>query len=241
MLTTTEAARRLGVKPETLYAYVSPRAAHPPPRAGRPPLPVRARGDRAPRRPHAAAAAAPARLELIVDTELTLLDPAGAPLLPRPGRHRLARESTLRGGRGAAVGRRRRRGAPVGRPRGDFAAPSAARRPAATACASIVALAAAADPLRADLRPPAVRHTRSRADRGDGRRAARGVSEPADASIAARLWSRVHDEPPPPDRLRALDGALILLADHELALSALVRARGGSAHGPTRTWSCSRG
>jgi citrate synthase len=93
----------------------------------------------------------------------------------------------------------------------------------------VVALAAVADPMRADLRPPAVRHT------------ARGLiaamvdalperSDPVDASIAARLWSRLHDAQPTPERLRALDGALILLADHELALSALAARVAASAH-----------
>jgi citrate synthase len=112
--------------------------------------------------------------------------------------------------------------------RGQFGAAAAAARPA-DALRITVALAAAADPLRADLRPAAVRHT------------ARGLiaamvdslpqrSEPAGASIAARLYSRLHDEPPSPARLRALDGALILLADHELALSAFAARVAASAH-----------
>ena len=42
-----------------------------------------------------------------------------------------------------------------------------------------------------------------------------------DTSIAARVWSRVHDEPPAENRLHALNAALVLLADHELAISAL--------------------
>ncbi len=93
----------------------------------------------------------------------------------------------------------------------------------------IVALAAAADPLRADLRPPAVRH----AARGliaamvDGLPArAVAVSD----SIAARLWAALDDRPPTPARLRVLDAALILLADHELALSALAARVAASAH-----------
>jgi citrate synthase len=57
-----------------------------------------------------------------------------------------------------------------------------------------------------------------------------GRSAPVDASVAARLWSRLHAEPPTPERLRALDGALILLADHELALSALAARVAASAH-----------
>jgi citrate synthase len=110
---------------------------------------------------------------------------------------------------------------------GDYGA--AAGSTAADRLRVIVALAAAADPLRADLRPAAVRHT------------ARGLigamvdglperSRPVDASIAARLWSRLHTAPPTAERLRALDGALILLADHELALSALAARVAASAH-----------
>jgi citrate synthase len=55
-------------------------------------------------------------------------------------------------------------------------------------------------------------------------------SEPVDESIAARLWARLHNDQPTTERLRALDGALILLADHELALSALAARVAASAH-----------
>jgi citrate synthase len=91
-----------------------------------------------------------------------------------------------------------------------------------------VALAAAADPLRNDLRPAAVRH------------AARGLiaamvdglperSRAVDESIAARMWSRVSDEAASPQRLRVLNAAMILLADHELAISALAARVAASA------------
>jgi citrate synthase len=40
-------------------------------------------------------------------------------------------------------------------------------------------------------------------------------------SIAARLWPRLSAEPPSADMLRVLNAALVLLADHELATSAL--------------------
>jgi citrate synthase len=55
-------------------------------------------------------------------------------------------------------------------------------------------------------------------------------SEPVGDAIAARLWARLHDAPPTPQRLRVLDAALILLADHELALSALAARIAASAH-----------
>src|SRR5262249_12554342 len=43
----------------------------------------------------------------------------------------------------------------------------------------------------------------------------------AGASIAARLWIRISPLPPTPSRVRALDRALVLLADHDLAASTL--------------------
>jgi citrate synthase len=224
-LNTEEAARRLGVKPETLYAYVSrgllTRRAAP---GGR-----RSQFERAEIERLAARGRRGRRsgsLELVVDTALTLLDPDGALFYRGRDVTRLARESTYedvaellwegdadadaRPWAGPAV-----RGAPDARP--------------ADRLRAIVALAAAADPLRADLRPPAVRHTARAliATMVDGLPA---HGEPTGHAIAARLWSRLHPEPPTPARLRALDAALILLADHELALSALAARIAASAH-----------
>jgi citrate synthase len=75
-LTTAEAARRLGVRPQTVYAYVSrgllTRLAE---RDGRRSLFDAAEVDRvAARARHGGRSGA---LEVVVDTELTLLDPAG--------------------------------------------------------------------------------------------------------------------------------------------------------------------
>jgi citrate synthase len=55
------------------------------------------------------------------------------------------------------------------------------------------------------------------------------LSEPAGDTIAARLWSRVCPERPDPARLAALNAALVLLADHELAISALAARVAASA------------
>ncbi|HET6550076.1 MAG TPA: citrate/2-methylcitrate synthase, partial [Solirubrobacter sp.] len=239
MLTTDEAARRLGVKPETLYAYVSrgQLTRH----GGRRSLFAREEIERLAARSRRGGRAG--ALELVVDTELTLVDPAGALYFRGTDATALARESTYEAvaellwgteptgagdeaaGRDARPARRGERAPWVAA--GAFSAPPGARP--ADALRAIVALAAAADPLRADLRPRAVRHT------------ARGLiaamvdglprrGEPVGASIAARLWARLHDAPPTPARLRALDGALILLADHELALSALAARVAASAH-----------
>ena len=75
-LGTEEVARRLGVKRETVYAYVSRGLLERHPASGPAPLRVRSRGGRA----AGGAGAAPGRssaLEVVVETELTLLEPEG--------------------------------------------------------------------------------------------------------------------------------------------------------------------
>jgi citrate synthase len=282
MLTAEEAARRLGVKPETLYAYVSRGmlTRHPAP-DGRRSLFERAEIERVAARNRRGGRAG--ALELVIDTQLTLIDPAGALYYRGHDATRLAREKPYeevaellwatedapRAGGGAprrSPGDDRRSpagGEHAARAGGEHAARAggedAGRASAEDAGAEVpwiaagggavaasgavvapgarladrlrvtVALAAAADPLRNDLRPPVVRH------------AARGLiaamvdglprlSEPAGATIAARLWSRLHDAPPDEPRLRVLNAALVLLADHELAISALAARVAASAH-----------
>jgi citrate synthase len=85
----------------------------------------------------------------------------------------------------------------------------------------IVAVAAAMDPLRFDLTPgtvtalaPALLSTMVDALPLAG-------AEPADASIAARLWSRLTGAAASAEGLRALNAALVLLADHDLAASTI--------------------
>jgi citrate synthase len=89
----------------------------------------------------------------------------------------------------------------------------------------IVPAMAATDPLRLQLDRPAVLAV--------GRNIIAGMVDclPADGpagsdeSVAGRLWSRLCDRRPVPGLLRALSAALVLLADHELAASTLaVRA-----------------
>src|SRR3954447_24697061 len=93
MLTTEQAARRLGVKRETLYAYVSrgqlTRHAAP---GGRRSLFARAEVERLAARARRGGRAG--ALEVIVDTELTLLDPSGALYYRGRDVTQLAREST---------------------------------------------------------------------------------------------------------------------------------------------------
>jgi citrate synthase len=107
----------------------------------------------------------------------------------------------------------------------------------------IVPAMAATDPLRLQLDRPAVLAVGRNIIAGmvdclpaDGRASADGpvsaggsarADGPAgsDESIAGRLWSRLCDRRPVPGLLRALSAALVLLADHELAASTLaVRA-----------------
>lgn len=55
------------------------------------------------------------------------------------------------------------------------------------------------------------------------------LSEPAGESITARLWSRLCPQPATPALLDALRAALVLLADHELAASTLAARVAASA------------
>ncbi len=200
------------MKPETLYAYVS-RGMLTRHRApdGRRSLFERAEIERLAARSRRGGRAA--GLEVIVDTSITRIDPEGGLYYRGQDATQLARErrfeevaELLWGGDEHDV---------WGGPTFAVEAGRLVDR-----IRVIVALAAAADPLRNDLRPPAVRHCARGliATMVDG---LPRLSEPVGASIASRLWSRVHDEPPPADRLKALNAALVLLADHELAISAL--------------------
>ncbi|WP_460341555.1 citrate/2-methylcitrate synthase [Actinoallomurus acanthiterrae] len=83
---------------------------------------------------------------------------------------------------------------------------------------------AAADPVRLVFDGPAVVALGRRLIAGmvESLPAARGETDPPDgASIAARLWTRLTPQEPRPAAVRALNAALVLLADHELAASAL--------------------
>jgi citrate synthase len=89
----------------------------------------------------------------------------------------------------------------------------------------IVPALAAADPLRLRLDPPAVigaAHSiiAGMVDCLPAAQAGPGTP-PADDTVAARLWPRLCPRKPAPRLLDALRAALILLADHELAASTL--------------------
>ena len=228
-LSATEAIARLGVKPQTLYAYVSRGlirrerpagsrtsryarrdverlAGHGRARPGRPgPEIVDRPGDHRPR-------------------------PGRPPRLPGLGCHPGRGRRPLRAGRGMALGHHLRPERPLDRrPRGAATAREVqAALPAATPLPDRLRVAVAAlragDPLRDDRRVAAVA---ARA----GTLLATLVEalppvDPRDApsstgSLARRLWTRVSPLEPMTRRVRALDRALSLLADHELATSTL--------------------
>lgn len=224
-LTSEQAARRLRVKPATLYAYVSRGLI----RSERVPGQRRSRFLRADVERHAARSRVGGRaggLEVVVETQLTLLDPAGrlayrgwdvveavgeasfeevASWLWTGQRDPSPFEAT------ASMVDTVAAGAP-----GDL--DLGAVDPWRTALPRLRAL----DPLRGDRRPVAVQAV------GRALLAAlvdglplRGHEPASDRSIAARLWPRLTVAPPSGRRLAVLDAALALLADHEMAASTL--------------------
>ena len=239
-LLTHEATARLGVKPQTLYAYVSRgliRSVHVPgTRTSRfrredvERLALRARRT-------TRADGPPGGLDVVIDTELTLLDPAGALAYRGWDAVDAARDATYEtvaewlwtGERATEpptwpapdasvrVGRAVQRALPDG-----ATVPDRVR--------VIVTALAAADPLRYDRRPEAVVATARTLLSAlveslplvDAEAARGGVSaRSGSGGIAARLWPRLSPLRATAARVRALDAALVLLADHELAASAL--------------------
>ncbi|HEY8455035.1 MAG TPA: citrate synthase [Actinopolymorphaceae bacterium] len=226
-LTTQQAADLLGVKPETIYAYVSRGMLTRHPGADR----RSSRFDRTEVERLAARARRGGRagaLEVIIDTEITLLDPEGAlyyrghdaTILARTRRFEDVAE-LLWGGQGRSSRSSGRSWVPpphaveLARRAQDVLPDEAG--PVQRMRVAVAALATA-DPLRHDRRPESVTAT--------ARALIAGVVEslpertpPQGETIAHRLWARLADRPPRRGELRALDAALILLADHELAAS----------------------
>ena len=224
-MTSAEACERLGVRPQTLYAYVSRGLLHPQ-REGRSSRfdPVEldelaARSRRSSRK---------GRLEVLIDTELTLLDPngrlyyRGVDVATIAGRWSYERTAEwlwtgVDGGAGVSW--------PVTPAPGvDGAGPADRIR------AAMAALAACAPPEDRTLGAgPAI-----------GRRVIPQVIgalplvgvDPGDDTVAGRLWARLSPLAPTPQRLRALDTALVLLADHELAASTVAARVAASTWAP---------
>jgi citrate synthase len=96
----------------------------------------------------------------------------------------------------------------------------------------VTAAAASADPLRFDLSEPAVASVGrvliatmvdSLPPRSDAPAASLSVEDGSrvESSIAGRLWTRLSPGPAPEDAAFVLNGFLVMLADHELATSTL--------------------
>jgi citrate synthase len=228
-LSATEATARLGVKPQTLYAYVSRGLI-------RRERPAGSRTSRYARRDverlagHGRARPGRAGPEIVVDQAITALDPAGHLAYRGWDATRAAvdahYEQVAAWLWGTTFG-------PTDHWTADPAGVATAREvqaalPAATPLPDRLRVAVAAlrpgDPLRDDRRVAAV-----------GARAGTLLAtlvealppvDPRDApsstgSLARRLWTRVSPLEPMTRRVRALDRALSLLADHELATSTL--------------------
>jgi citrate synthase len=224
-LTAAEAAARLGVKPATLYAYVSRgllgRERSPGRRTSTfDPAEVerltRGRSDRRGRRPAG---------ELVVESALTAIEGGalwyrGLPVTELAAT-RTFEEVAEWLWRGRFPGPTRWRAGP--------AALAAGRRAQAALPAGalplerlqvIAAALAAGDDLRLELHPDAVTAAGRALVAGLAGCLPRLGRPPApDAGIAVRLWSCLSPLDPDPALLAVLDAALVLLADHELAAS----------------------
>jgi citrate synthase len=227
-LTSSAAAARLGVKPETLYAYVSRGMV----RSERVPGTKYTRFLLADIERLAARRRSGGRaggLEVIVETEITLLDPAGrffyrgwnvADAVAAEVSFEEIASWIWTGDRFdwpfkavpdvAAVA--------------DQLAATLPDVPAVDRIRAVVAAIRHCDPLRDDRRPSAVATTARSliATLVESLPLMPSATEaPDDAPIARRLWPRLTAKRPTAARVRVLDAALVLLADHELATSTL--------------------
>jgi citrate synthase len=228
-LTSEAAAARLGVKPETLYAYVSRGTV----RSERLPGTRRSRFLRTDverlagkqRRGGGRAGA----LDVIVETELTLLDPAGR--LHYRGwdvADAVASGATFEEVAGWLWSGDRTpvpcTSPPAMAEAARRVADALAEQPAMDRLRAVVAAARHTDPLRDDRRPVAV-GAAARSLIATMVDALPVVEDPdptsGGGSIAERLWPKLSALPATPERTRLLDAVLVLLADHELAASTL--------------------
>lgn len=253
-LTTAEAAARLGVRPQTLYAYVSRGALHSRREPGRrtslfPADEVARLSARA--RPGSRGGG----LEVVVDTELTLLDPGGrlfyrgwdvAQAACQASFEQVAEWLWLGSLPLGPVWEAHPEALAVGRAAQAALPPDS---PPVDRVRVVAAALGATDPLRHDRRPeavvataraliaalvdclPVLDHAAGGDDQAGGPVGPRepGVAPPPltlggvahRRSLASRLWPTLSGQRPSPTQLRALNAAMVLLADHELAASTL--------------------
>ncbi len=225
-MTSEAAVQRLGVKPETLYAYVSRGVVQ----SERIPGSRRSRFSRADVERLAArqrgGGGRAGGLEVLIETDLTMLDPEGVLAYRGWDVVDAVADATFE-----EVASWLWHGT---RDRVRFAAPPAMietagrvgealeAQPVMDRLRAAIAAVRATDPFRDDRRPEAVA--------GAGRAIVStlietlprvGPTAPANASIAARLWPRLSARPPKPRLVKLLDATLVLLADHEMAASTL--------------------
>jgi citrate synthase len=230
LLTTAEAALALGVKPATLYAYVSRRVLH----SHRVPGHRGSWFDRAEIEAMAGGRRRPSHgLDLAIATGLTRIDETGLSyrghdvldLSLRASFESVA--SLLWSGRLDSEPFQAPRDIVRAAHRATAWLPPGARL--ADRLALIVTAAASADPLRFDLSAPAVASTGRllvgvmveglpQLSRADPPPLALPDGSVVESSIAARLWARLAPEPADAGA-PVLNGFLVLLADHELATS----------------------
>jgi citrate synthase len=228
-LPAADAAARLGVKPQTLYAYVSRglvRSEHVPgTRRSR-----FARDDVERLALRARRTTAPGGLDVVIDTELTLLDPDGVLAYRGWDAVDAARRATYEEVAEWLWTGRRASPPPTWVPSADAVRIGRAVQRPLPATASVpdrvrvvVPALAVADPLRYDRGPDAVVDTARTllSSLVDALPLAEGAHPPTGDRIAARFWPRLSARLATPERVRTLDAALVLLADHELAASAL--------------------
>ncbi len=213
-LTTDEAAARLGVKRETLYAYVSRGLIHREMdidgRSSRfDPVEIDRLRDRARR-------TASGELSTVISSSISRLRPSGheyrgvaAVDLVRMGTTFETVADRLWNDTGAWP---------------SPSAPSIAPEPGDIGPLDrlriAVARASAADALRYDLAPPAMASVGRRLIGAMVDALPRAILDDDEpTSIAERLWPRVSTLEPTPDRVAVLQAALVLLADHGLAAS----------------------
>lgn len=238
-LSTREAAERLGVKPETVYAYVSRGLLS----SRRAPGGRGSRFDarevdalaRRHRRPHAAAEDGDTPAGTPVRTGITLIERDryffrgvdAAALAAAYGYEEVA--DWLWTGRLTPGVRFTAPPEPLAAATAAAAALPGHAGPVDRLRAAAVA-AAAADPLRFDLDGEAVRATARGlvATLAGALPLAGRVHEPT-APVARRLWARLTALPPDPGFVRCLDTALTLLIDHDLAASTLAARVAASA------------
>ena len=223
-LTTAEAAARLGVKPATLYAYVSRgllgRERSPGRRTSTfDPAEVERLTRRSGRRGRRPAG------ELVVESALTAIEGGalwyrGLPVTELAAT-RTFEEVAEWLWRGRFPGPTRWRAGPAALAAGRRAQAALPEGALPLERLQVIAAAlAAGDDLRLELHPDAVAAAGRALIAGLAGCLPRLGRPPApDAGIAARLWSCLSPLEPGPAMLAVLDAALVLLADHELAAS----------------------